>query len=313
MHDEDARIDELIRAARKRHDDGEGSVPDEVVHAYLVGRANAQEKAEVRRALARSQEFRRELVALSDYLQTLSSDAAAAAFDAAQAPPYVATELEPVVAGAEQFERDAGPSMTERLVAAFQWLFEMPRAMVAVPAGAALVLLLVVAPEISWHPGISPMTAPLHLSPRTFTGPPGLPRGGATSHVDAAEEELRRCLRLEDGRLVFLADVPSTEPQQPLATVRIVNAWRRKLRTVLLPHPVDLPSSAGNPDLRIWIAVLPEGAGRDVELRTYAVANGSVVVRWDAEGRKRGALFVTYQQGGEFKATACISIDLDSD
>ncbi len=322
MQDEEARIDALIRSVQRKRQAQEVAVSDETVHAYLTGRATAAQKSEVRQALLRSAEFRKELLALSAQLEELASDEAMTRFEAAVAPPPPADLLQRS-GKTTRFARDR--TVQERIGAALDGLLAPVRALgqalqlrVLVPVGAAAVLVLAIIPRLTWSPIIAPVGTTA-MDPSVFATAPGLSRGAVQDHEEAARLELRRWIRLRDGSLVFEPPVPGATGAVAGQRVEIelVGAWRRKLRTVELVagQPPSLPGAGEPPHAPqaiAWLALLPQEDGVEVELRSYPLLGRSTAVRWDAEGSERGVLVVTYERDGHIEASPCVLVDLDS-
>lgn len=303
MKDDNARIDELIRSLRRDRGPVEVNVPDEVVHAYLTGRATAAEKSEVRQALIASPQFREEIVQLSSYLETLTSDAAAEAYDRAVAPAYEAA----TAPKAEVI------SLWDRVTATVDRFFAIPQLRVAAPVAAAAALVLAVAPwRMAWSPLPGP-AASTRVESSEFAVLQGRPRGeGFTDHAEAARSAFHRHFLFRDEAVEFVP--PTTEVTgQELATVQLVGRWRRKLVLVTVPADTRAPLPVADReglDAMVWLALLPAAGGDNVEIRSYKLTGTTLAVRWDDSERVLGAVVVTYEVAGRFHASACVPVEL---
>ena len=311
MQYDDDRIDALVRAMRRDQDEAAAAIPAAVVHAYLTGRATAAQKTEVRRALSVSPQFRAELIDLANYLETLSSEAAASAYEAATAPASV-----PAAIAARPVAHAVTPSVWQRFTAAVRERLTMPRLLVAVPALTVAVLLVTLLPQVTWSPIVAP-TATTSVDASRFTALPGLSRGeGELDPEQAALRALHQCVRAREG--AWEIDAPSQGDRGTrLATVHIVNAWRHKMKTLALvlpegerlPEPGEAGTAAGQ-EVCVWILALPDAGATSVSLQAFTLAPGaSMALRWDGVSR-RSVLVATYLSGGRYHASPCVALDM---
>ena len=314
MEYDDERIDALVRAMRRDEREIAARIPAEVVHAYLTGRATAAQKSEIRRALSVSPRFRAELVDLANYLGTLSSDTAAHAYERAEAPPFSAPEatVRPVAGGATT-------SFWTQLVVMLRERLRMPRLGLAVPALGVAVLVVTVLPQVTWSPLLTP-TETTTIDAERFAVVPGQPRGAGERDPElAALRAIHECVRARDGGLEAIA--PAHVAGERIATVHVVNAWRRKQQTLLLVRDTDAPrpdapsnpAAAGGSEVQVWVMALPETAPAAASISAFTLpAGGSMAWKPDTATERRGVLVATYASGGLYFASRCIAFGHDT-
>jgi hypothetical protein len=307
MDNDDTRIDDLIRAVRRDRGDVDVHVSDEVVHAYLMGRATAAQKSEVRQALIDSPRFREEIIELSRYLETLSTEEAADAFNGAIAPPYGETDVHAHKTQAEVI------SLWDRMTASVERLLSLPQLRIAVPVAAAAVLMLAVGPwRMVWTPIVNPVTS-TQVESSEFAVLLGPSRGaGAADHTEAATLRFRRSLLLRNGRVEFLGSESGLTGTQELATLQLAGRWRRKLAVVTVNTAAGEPRpapSGENLNAMVWLALLPAVETETIEIRSYVLTGPRMALRWDDSDKGLGAVVVTYEVNGRFHASACVPVD----
>ncbi len=300
MQSDDADMDRLIRALHR--DGGEAaSVSVEVLHAYLTGRASASQKSEVRRALVRSPAFRQELIDLQSHMEMLATEPAAAAYDAAEAPP-MQVGVRPTVA-----KPAAEAGTWERMRLGLQWLLTGPRLVPALAGAAVVVLAVGMAPRFSWSPVVGP-SGETALESTRFATPPGRSRGETSaSHEEAALLALLHCLRQTATGIE--ANTASSSPATGSRTARIhlVDGWRRKLAVVDVP--IETAASVAD-GIQIWIATWASDGTGDIVLRSYPYTGTTLAVRWARGDGDRAAAVVTSSASDGHRASRCIFIDL---
>ena len=299
MQSDDADMDRLIRALHR--DGGEpASVSEEVLHAYLTGRASASQKSEVRRALVRSPAFRQELIELQTHLEMLATERAAARYDEAAAPPLEVVGL-PAVA-----QRASEVGTWEKLRLGLQWLFTGPRLVPALAGAAVVVLAVGMAPRFSWSPLVGP-SGETAIEAARFATPPGRSRGETSaSHEEAALLALLHCLR-QTATGIEASSAPATSAAgSPAARIHLVDGWRRKLAVVDVP--IEMVGSVTD-GVQIWIATwASEGAG-DIVMRSYPWTGATLAVRWAPGDGDRAAAVATSSAPDGHRASQCILFD----
>jgi hypothetical protein len=297
--EEDPRLDAWIRAAR-RPDEG-SDVSPEIVHAYLSGTATAEQKTLMRRALASSAEFRAQVLQMSEHLEALQTMDAVQAYEQTVAP-----ELQ------RQAQHDWMGAFQRAMEAVGDFFAELttPRRLAfALPAAAAVVLLIVAVPRLGRLPEIAPSGVTV-VDTQRFTG--AATRGEATSHRDAADIELERNLVVRDG-VVRLERGVAPPTGSTGARVRLLAASGERLREIELPavagDETAFEQSVEAGDAVAWLLVLPDGAPR-AELRQFPIPKSAFALRWP-DGPRRGVLTVTYPTPDGYASTPCVEIDLD--
>ena len=294
--EEDPRLDAWIRAARREE---RPDVSPDIVHAYLTGTATAEQKTLMRRALASSAEFRAHVLQMSEHLEALQTADAVQAYERTAAPQRPA-------------QRDWMGAFERAMQAVSDFVAELttPRRLAfALPAAAAVVLLVVAMPRLGRLPEIAPSGVTV-VDTQRFTG--AVTRGKGTSHRDAADIEFENNLVLRDG--VVRLERPTTPATGFTgARVRLLAASGKKLREIELPAAGDdetaFKQSVEAGDAVAWLLILPDGAQR-AELRQFPIPKSAFALRWP-DGPRRGALTVTYPKPDGYGSTPCIEIDLD--
>jgi hypothetical protein len=303
MQSDDADMDRLIRALHR--DGGEAaSISEEVLHAYLTGRASASQKSEVRSALVRSPTLRQELIDLQTHLEMLATEPAAAAYDAAAAPPLKVLEVVGVPAAPKRAQEFG---TWEKMRLGLQWLFTGPRLGPALAGAAVVVLAVGMAPRFSWLPVVGP-SGETAIEAARFATPPGRSRGETSaSHEEAALLALLHCLR-QTATGIEASSAPSTAAAgSPTARIHLVDGWRRKLAVVDVPIGSEGSVADG---IQIWIATWASDGTGDIALRSYPYTGATLAVRWAPGDGGRAAAVATSSAPDGHRASQCIFFDL---
>ena len=309
MQSEDADMDRLIRALNREGGEA-ASISEEVLHAYLTGRASASQKSEVRRTLVRSPALRQELIELQTHLEMLATERAAAAYDAAAAPLAFDASAAPHL----QVDRQpAAPKQApefgtwEKMRLGLQWLFTGPRLVPALAGAAVVVLAVGMAPRFTWSPVVGP-SGETAIEAARFATPPGRSRGETSaSHEEAALLALLHCLR-QTATGIEASSAPSTSAAgSPTARIHLVDGWRRKLAVVDVS--IETPGSVAD-GIQIWIATWASDGTGDIKLRSYPYTGATLAVRWAPGDGDRAAAVATSSAPDGHRASRCIFFDL---
>lgn len=305
IYEGDPELDALIRSSRKRGEESP-QVPSETVHAYLTGTANAEEKTIMRHALAASAEFRAQVLKMAAHLMMLQSPEAEQAYESTTVPAPQPS----AVARLRQTFQQAWQRITET----FSALSAVQRLTIALPAAAAVVLLLVVGPRFGSLPVLQPTITT--MDPGSFSG--ATTRGGpAASHLEAAEMALETCVLQRDGALEFVQPTDTATLRLVNAKVRIVDTSGKKRKTLRdIPleiregTPADYQRSVDAGDAVAWLLLLPDEAIARLELQRAAITHASFALDWSGQVR-RAALTVTYATESGYVASPCVQITID--
>ncbi len=239
---------------------------EDAVLAYLRGSATEPQRAEVRRALAASREFREELAALGETLEQMERPDAVERFHEARIPgSRSSADLHPAAP-------PPGPTRSNRLL----WV----RAL-WMPLGAAAVIAALLLSQPGRY-GQSPVgdlhwtRVPERLSPGAFEQMTlrGDAADAAThpSALNAAIESFRTRIEYEDGRLL-LREAPTPDAAGPTGAARPVEPGQVD-RSTRSPH-ADRPATVG-----VMVDVLDPSGSRIVQLRGALPAEHSDRQAW---------------------------------
>lgn len=297
---DDQSLDRLIRAAQTDGTDAPASVPSEsVIRRYLLGTASPGERHQVREALERSANLRREVLEYAeavDHAVVSEPLITTAGLEASRLPlpDWVAVQTT-VIGGHPAVHEQAAASKS-----GWSRMWEQLHMPILAPlAIAALLVLLLVAraPQQRQSPGAWVVVTPavpaeelIAMSTRS-NSPGGQPSSG--NERDAAVAAFRTALRFDDGEFVY----------QPTTGLEPTDSSRILLVTLADSVGVDIakvemiiPITAR---INIWILSLPNRTLRKTEYHS-----GSRTLAWNPEWGRRGCLTCVYERDSKFHATA---------
>ncbi len=309
--EEDAILDQLIRECRdKEPADGFARPDRDMISAYLMGTATEEQVKVVRSALARSEEFRREILEMAQDMDAVADlDLTVYDREAQQIPVPDLQELlrkkpEPIPVPAERV------SFWTKLKKSWGRLIERRIPQLYAPAFAVAAVLAVVimktgwlTPDRGWSLVSKNMEQGLLVS--NLTREAVGPRKDYSTPELAALAEFRFLLKFEAGQ--FLLDPVKERPEPPSVSrrilLRLVDRNDKMIQEFTEYVPIMKVGAVGR--VTAWALGLPARNLYSLEMKS-----DTLTVRWTENMGFYGCVTFTYREQEGYRAVVGFTFDL---
>ena len=305
--DEDAVLNQLIRASRETESaDGFVRPAEEAISAYLLGTATEEQRKAVRSALARSKQFRREILNMARDMEALADlDLTVYEQEAGQIPVPEGIVVEPTPVSSWTRAKESWKGLKDFW--AKLWELKIPQ----VYAPAVVVVALVIRFGIFPPGGVEPMLGQWALSSEHLVHERliwnGAKRGvESEKHYPDPEEaalaKIRFLLEYKDGQFHLRAPEEKLEPPSRSKSVvlRVLDSQNRLIEE----FQVEVPIIDAEP-VTAWALGLPAR-----NLYRLNVKSDIMEVMWTEDMGPYGCVTLTYRALEGYQAVAGFTLDL---